>query len=130
MEGSTVSEKRKSTEPVGASHKKAHTEPATRGRKGAAAKNAAAQKEVEAEPVKASEGYTTDKAFKELLLNSPVESLAYVKKNGIVFFVDRSDKISDVFKVVANVPECFVFFCFPIYVNVFSFSFFFFSFCQ
>lgn len=46
--------------------------------------------------------YVTNPEFKQLLLNSSVESLAYQKKNGVVFFVDRTDKVSDVFKGLVN----------------------------
>ena len=42
--------------------------------------------------------YRTNPEFKLLLVNSAVETLAYHKKDGILFIVERSDKIVDVFK--------------------------------
>jgi len=40
--------------------------------------------------------------FKRLLVNTPVENLAYKKPKGVVFYVDRTDKIKDVFKGLVN----------------------------
>jgi len=36
--------------------------------------------------------------FKRLLVNTPVENLAYKKPRGVVYFVEREDKIQEVFK--------------------------------
>jgi CBS domain-containing protein len=40
--------------------------------------------------------------FKRLLVNTPVENLAYKKPRGVVYFVDRTDKVKDVFKGLVN----------------------------
>jgi len=40
--------------------------------------------------------------FKRLLVNTPVENLAYKKPKGVVYFVDRTDKVRDVFKGLVN----------------------------
>jgi CBS domain-containing protein len=42
--------------------------------------------------------YSTNLSFKDLIISHPVENLAYKKKGGLVFFVDRTDKVIDVFK--------------------------------
>jgi len=93
MEGTTLSEKRKSADQASGANKKPAVESTTtgRGKKGATAAAAAAT---------SSKGgdFTTSQEFKEMLLSRSVESLAYVKKNGVVFFVDRTDKVSEVFK--------------------------------
>ena len=92
-----MSEKRKSVEQAGGASKKASTETSGRGKRGAAAIPAVIEKA--GQPEGKGGEFVTSLEFKESLLNRSVESLAYVKKNGVVFFVDRTDKVSEVFKV-------------------------------
>jgi len=92
-----LSEKRKSVEQAGGASKKASTETSGRGKRGAAAIPAVIEKA--GQPEGKGGEFVTSLEFKESLLNRSVESLAYVKKNGVVFFVDRTDKVSEVFKV-------------------------------
>jgi len=46
--------------------------------------------------------YLTGAAYKDLVTSYKVETLAYQKKNGLVFFVDRTDKVIEVFKGLAE----------------------------